>query len=94
MAQLCTYARIDSLEVPFTGDLMDSWEDPASFFLMNGESWRSSNHHYVYVTPTILAAIDGGILTMEWSFMVCQSDIVASTCRQCIASHQRWVWLV
>ncbi|EIE20452.1 hypothetical protein COCSUDRAFT_67371 [Coccomyxa subellipsoidea C-169] len=37
MAQLCTYARIDSVEVPFTGDLMDSWEDPASFFLMNGD---------------------------------------------------------
>ncbi len=91
MAQLCTYARIDSLEVPFTGDLMDSWEDPASFFLMNGDSRHSSNHHYVYISPTILAAIDGGILTMEWSFMVCQ---LASTSRQCIASHHRWVWLV
>ena len=36
MAQLCTYARIDTVEVPFAGDLMDCWEDPTSFFLMNG----------------------------------------------------------
>ncbi len=35
VAQLCTYARIDTTEVPFTGDLMDAWEDPASFFLLS-----------------------------------------------------------
>ena len=37
VAQLCTYARIDTTEVPFTGDLMDAWEDPASFFLLSSE---------------------------------------------------------
>ena len=47
VAQLCTYARIDTLEVPFTGDLMDAWEEPASFFLLSSEqrprrSWISS----------------------------------------------------
>lgn len=36
MAQLCTYARIDTVELPLTGDLMDCWEEPASFFLISG----------------------------------------------------------
>ena len=40
VAQLCTYARIDTVDVPFTGDLMDAWEDPSSFFLL------SSEHHF------------------------------------------------
>lgn len=36
IAQLCTYARISSAEVPYTMDIMDAWEDPSSFFLMSG----------------------------------------------------------
>ena len=42
VAQLCTYARIDTIEVPFTGDLMDAWEDPASFFLLSSEFHSSA----------------------------------------------------
>jgi hypothetical protein len=37
VAQLCTYARIDTVEEPFGGDLMDAWEDPSSFFLISSE---------------------------------------------------------
>jgi hypothetical protein len=36
VAQFCTYARIDTVVVPMTGDLMNAWENPASFFLMDG----------------------------------------------------------
>lgn len=45
MAQLCTYARIDTVEIPFSGDLMDSWEDPTSFFLMDGVPYYPSCSH-------------------------------------------------
>ena len=41
VAQLCTYARMDTIEVPFTGDLLDAWEDPASFFLLSSEQRTS-----------------------------------------------------
>lgn len=37
VAQLCTYARMDTVEVPFTGDVMDAWEDPSSSFLISSE---------------------------------------------------------
>lgn len=45
VAQFCTYARIGSLELPLTGDLMDAWENPASFFLMDGEASEQQLHN-------------------------------------------------
>ncbi len=42
VAQLCTYARINTVEVPFTGDFMDAWEDPSSFFLMSSKHQQLS----------------------------------------------------
>ena len=34
--QLCTYAQIDSLEMPIPRDLIDEWTEPASYFLLQG----------------------------------------------------------
>lgn len=57
MAQLCTYARIDTVEIPFSGDLMDSWEDPTSFFLMDGAACHPSCHHnHELTTASVLLA--------------------------------------
>ena len=43
VAQLCTYARINTVEVPFTGDFMDAWEDPSSFFLLSSKHQQLTN---------------------------------------------------
>ena len=34
---MCTYARIDSVEMPRPREMMDWWEDPSSYFLLQGE---------------------------------------------------------
>ncbi|GAB4823845.1 hypothetical protein N2152v2_010891 [Parachlorella kessleri] len=33
---VCTYARIDSVEMPRPREMMDWWEDPSSYFLLQG----------------------------------------------------------
>lgn len=72
VAQFCTYARLGSLELPLAGDLMDAWENPASFFLMDGESThchtvveqpiavRSSLNERAYVDTSTLWLAESG----------------------------------
>jgi hypothetical protein len=33
---VCTYARIATVEMQIPGDLLDFWQEPASFFIMSG----------------------------------------------------------
>lgn len=47
--QLCTYARINTLELELSAELSEYWQEPSSYFLASGRSDLFSGCHALYL---------------------------------------------